>query len=61
MNSNPETRPREWSDRETVHSPVVPKDEARQGETGHHVRYVLGFGVGILVLVFLIIYLVYFG
>jgi len=24
---------------------VVPTDEARQGVTGHNVRYVLGFGI----------------
>jgi hypothetical protein len=52
---------REWSREETVHSPVLPKDEARQGVTGHNVRYVLGIGLAAVILVFLIIYLVYFA
>jgi hypothetical protein len=40
---------------------VVPTDQARQGETGHHVRYVLGFGLAGVVVVFAIIWLVYFA
>jgi hypothetical protein len=51
----------EWSEQETVHSPVLPKDEARQGVTGHNVRYVLGVGLLAIVVVFFVIYLVYFG
>lgn len=40
---------------------VLSADEARQGETGHHVRYVLGLGlVGVIVL-FTAIYAFYFG
>jgi hypothetical protein len=35
--------------------------EARAGETGHGVRYVLGIGVVALIVAFAIIYLVYFG
>lgn len=63
MNSQREDTPqrREWSDRETVHSPVLPAQEARQGTTGHNVRYVLGFGVAAIVIAFFIIYLVYFA
>ena len=48
MSSSHDAQPpnrREWSERETVHSPVVPRQEARQGVTGHNVRYVLGFGI----------------
>jgi hypothetical protein len=43
------------------HPTVVPKDRARQGVTGHHVRYVLGFGLAAIVVVFAAIYIVYFG
>jgi hypothetical protein len=60
--SNTETpQPREWSERETVHSPVVPEQDARQGATGQNVRYVLGFGLAAIVIVFLVIWLVYFA
>ena len=63
MSPSPETnapdRP-EWSERETVHSPVLPAQDARQGATGQNVRYVLGFGIAAIVLAFLVIYLVYF-
>jgi hypothetical protein len=40
---------------------VVEKDRARQGATGHHVRYVLSFGLAAIIVVFVAIYLVYFG
>lgn len=40
--------------------PVVPTTRARQGVTGHNVRYVLGFGVLAIVVVFAVIYLIYF-
>jgi hypothetical protein len=35
--------------------------EARAGETGHGVRYVLGIGIVALIVAFAIVYLVYFG
>lgn len=35
--------------------------EARQGETGHGVRYVLGVGVVALIVAFAIVYIIYFG
>jgi hypothetical protein len=41
--------------------PVLPKVEARQGVTGHNVRYVLGFGVVAIIIAFAVIYFVYFG
>jgi hypothetical protein len=41
--------------------PVVPAQQARQGVTGHNVRYVLGFGVAAIVVVFGIIYVAYFA
>ena len=43
------------------HPIVVEKDRARQGVTGHHVRYVLAFGLAAIVVVFAAIYLLYFG
>jgi hypothetical protein len=41
--------------------PVVPARQARQGVTGHNVRFVLGFSVGAAVIMFVIIWLVYFA
>ena len=35
--------------------------EARAGETGHNVRFVLGISVAVLIVAFAIVYLVYFG
>jgi hypothetical protein len=40
---------------------VVTKTEARQGVTGHNVRYVLGFGLAAVIIAFAIIFYVYFG
>jgi len=34
--------------------------EARAGETGHHVRYVLAIGVAAVIVLFVAIYLYYF-
>ena len=50
----------EWSQRETVHTPVLLAQKARQGATGHNARYVLGFSIAATVIVFLAIWLVYF-
>lgn len=41
--------------------PVVSKVQARQGVTGHNVRYVLYFGVAATVIAFAVIYVFYFG
>jgi hypothetical protein len=50
------------SDRHPVEPhPVIPTQQARQGVTGHNVRYVLGFGTAAVVVVFVIIWLVYFA
>jgi len=57
----PTPQPNEWSERETVHTPVLPAENARQGATGHNVRYVLGFGTVAIIAVFFVIYLVYFA
>jgi hypothetical protein len=40
---------------------VLPKDEARQGVTGHNVRYVLGVGLAVAVVAFVFIYAFYFA
>jgi hypothetical protein len=64
MSSPDETEParrREWSEQQTVHSPVLPAQDARQATTGHNARYVLGFGVAAVVIVFMLIWLVYFA
>lgn len=56
-----ELQPGEREQRETVHSPVLPAQTARQGATGHNARYVLGFGIAATVIVFVAIWLVYFA
>jgi hypothetical protein len=40
---------------------VLSAEQARQGVTGQNVRYVLGFGLAAVIIVFGIIWLVYFG
>ena len=40
---------------------VVPPQQARQGVTGHNVRYVLGISVAAIVVAFAAIYLYYFA
>jgi hypothetical protein len=40
---------------------VETRTEARAGETGHGVRWVLGIGVVAVIVAFAIIYLVFFG
>jgi hypothetical protein len=57
----PAPQPNEWSEHETVHTPVLPAENARQGATGQNVRYVLGFGLVAIVVAFFVIYLVYFA
>ncbi len=59
---SPDTPDRpEWSERRTVPEPVIPAQKARQGATGHNVRYVLGFGLGAVFIVFAVIWLIYFA
>jgi hypothetical protein len=36
---------------------VVPTTRARQGVTGHNVRYVLGFGIAAVIVAFIVVYL----
>jgi hypothetical protein len=49
------------SDSSSEHRPVLDKTEARQGVTGHNVRYVLGFGLAAVIIAFAAVYFVYFG
>jgi hypothetical protein len=60
---DPPPRPQkdEWSERETVHTPVLSAQDARDGAVGQNVRYVLGFGVVATVIVFFAVYLAYFA
>lgn len=57
----PRPQPNEWSERETVHSPVLSAQDARDAAVGHNVRYVLGFGIAAIVIAFIAVYLVYFA
>jgi hypothetical protein len=41
--------------------PVLSKVEARQGVTGHNVRYVLWFGLAAVIVAFAAIYVFYFA
>jgi hypothetical protein len=47
--------------RPVVSPSIVPTPRARQGVTGHNVRYVLGFGLTAIIIAFIIVYLLYFG
>jgi len=40
---------------------VVPTEEARQGVTGHNVRYVLGIGMAAAIVAFVALYVIYFA
>jgi hypothetical protein len=56
--------PTSYGSNETEHEVVRTTTEARQGVTGHNVRYVLGFSIAGVVIVFAIGYLAvrgYFG
>lgn len=59
QNEKPVTQPGEWSKQQTEHTPVLPAQNARQGATGHNVRYVLGFGMLAVVVAFAVVYLAY--
>jgi len=61
QNERPQPQPQEWSERKTVHEPVLPAEDARQGATGQNVRYVLAFGMLAIVVAFFVIYLAYFA
>jgi hypothetical protein len=40
---------------------VVPTQQARQGVTGHNVRYVLGIGIAAVIVAFVVLYAIYFA
>jgi hypothetical protein len=40
---------------------VVPTEKARQGVTGHNVRYVLGIGLAAAIVGFAALYIIYFA
>jgi hypothetical protein len=47
------------ADRQPQMQPVITTPRARQGVTGHNVRYVLGFGLAAIVIAFIIVYLIF--
>jgi hypothetical protein len=67
MSSAPNPRAPEYNDAAREAQPirpsrprtVVPTPQARQGVTGHGVRYVLVFGIAAVVVAFAIVYLRY--
>lgn len=64
MNASPSTQMTKSRTKNTggaEPSAVLPKDEARQGVTGHNVRYVLGIGLAAIVVALGAIYFYYFG
>jgi hypothetical protein len=60
---SPDARAPEYkqADREAAQTATVPAPRARQGVTGHNVRYVLGFGLVGIIVAFIIVYLIFFG
>ncbi|HUD87259.1 MAG TPA: hypothetical protein VMR17_12440 [Xanthobacteraceae bacterium] len=49
------------NDQTTEPRTVVSTREARQGVTGHNVRYVLGIGLAAIIVIFGALWLVYFA
>lgn len=47
--------------RESEQRIVVSTQQARQGVTGHNVRYVLGIGVAAVIVAFVVLYALYFA
>jgi hypothetical protein len=43
------------------HRTVISTQEAREGVTGHNVRYVLGFGLVGIIVAFAVVYAIYFA
>jgi hypothetical protein len=58
--SSPQDRP-EFGRRQGGARTVVPAEQARQGVTGHNVRYVLGIGIAAAIVAFAALYIVYFA
>ncbi len=61
MREPPRPQRDEWSERETVHSPVLPAQRRDRRRLATNARYVLGFSVAAIVIVLFAIYLVYFA
>jgi hypothetical protein len=61
MNTRPDTQSPDYQEADQKTRAGVPSVRARQGVVGHNARYVLGFGLVAVVVVFLIIYLIYVG
>ena len=40
---------------------IVTTQQARQGVTGHNVRYVLGIGIAAVIVAFAVLYAIYFA
>ena len=59
MNADKQAPEYKDADRQSANQPVVPATKARQGVTGHNVRYVLAFGIAAVVIAFVIVYLSY--
>jgi hypothetical protein len=61
MNSYPDRRAPEYqeADRRAGPQRPLPTVRARQGVTGHNVRYVLVFGIAAAIICFWIVYFVY--
>ncbi len=58
--SSPQDRPvseQHQSEQRTV----VPTQQARQGVTGHNVRYVLGISIAAVIFAFAVLYVIYFA
>ena len=58
--SSPQDRT-EFGRRTRAARTVVPTEEARQGVTGHNVRYVLGIGIAAAIVAFAALYVIYFA
>ena len=60
---SPDARAPEYkeADRQAAPTQTISTPRARQGITGHHVRYVLAFGIAAVVIAFVIVYTIYFG
>jgi hypothetical protein len=61
MSPDPRAPEYKEADRNTAPSATIPAPRARQGVTGHNVRYVLGFGLVGIIVAFLVVYLIFFG
>ena len=54
-------REHQVSDPDAKQSIVISEVRARQGVTGHNVRYVLGFGLAGAIIALMVLYLFYFA